>query len=60
MQAEITFRQRISRPQRVISAETAREIRKMLESVVSVNGTAPTAAIPGYRVAGKTGTANAF
>jgi len=45
---------------RVISAETAREIRKMLESVVSVNGTAPTAAIPGYRVAGKTGTANRF
>jgi cell division protein FtsI (penicillin-binding protein 3) len=45
---------------RVISAETAREIRKMLESVVSANGTAPTAAIPGYRVAGKTGTAMRF
>ena len=45
---------------RVISAETAKEIRTMLESVVSVNGTAPTAAIPGYRVAGKTGTAMKF
>ena len=45
---------------RVISSETAREIRKMLESVVSPSGTAPTAAIPGYRVAGKTGTANRF
>jgi cell division protein FtsI (penicillin-binding protein 3) len=45
---------------RVVSAETAREIRKMLESVVSPSGTAPTAAIPGYRVAGKTGTANRF
>ena len=45
---------------RVISAETAKEIRKMLESVVSANGTAPTAAIPGYRVAGKTGTAMRF
>ena len=45
---------------RVVSAETAKEIRKMLESVVSVNGTAPTAAIPGYRVAGKTGTAMKF
>jgi cell division protein FtsI (penicillin-binding protein 3) len=42
---------------RVVSASTAKEIRKMLESVVSGNGTAPTAAIPGYRVAGKTGTA---
>ncbi len=42
---------------RVVSATTAKEIRKMLESVVSANGTAPTAAIPGYRVAGKTGTA---
>mgnify|MGYP002628961742 CR=1 FL=1 len=45
---------------RVVSVETAKEIRKMLESVVSANGTAPTAAIPGYRVAGKTGTAMRF
>ena len=43
--------------QRVISAETAKIMRLMMESVVSANGTAPSAAIAGYRVAGKTGTA---
>ena len=42
---------------RVISADTAQKMRIMMESVVSGNGTAPSAAIAGYRVAGKTGTA---
>lgn len=45
------------RTERVVSADTASKVRMMLESVVSDNGTAPAAAIPGYRVAGKTGTA---
>jgi cell division protein FtsI (penicillin-binding protein 3) len=42
---------------RVISEDTAAKLRIMMESVVSASGTAPSAAIPGYRVAGKTGTA---
>ena len=43
---------------RVVSAQTAATVRDMLESVVSDQGTAPMAEIPGYTVAGKTGTAN--
>jgi cell division protein FtsI (penicillin-binding protein 3) len=49
-----------SAPQRtqVISSDTAKTLRYMLEAVVEAKGgTAPTAAIDGYRVAGKTGTA---
>ena len=42
---------------RVFSAQTAREIRAMLEMVVQPGGTAPAAQISGYRVGGKTGTA---
>jgi cell division protein FtsI (penicillin-binding protein 3) len=42
---------------RVVSKQTATTVRRMLESVVSDQGTAPMAGVPGYRVAGKTGTA---
>lgn len=41
---------------RVISEKTSKEVREALESVVS-NGTGRTAYIDGYRVGGKTGTA---
>ena len=44
--------------QRVYSAQTAREIRTMLEMVTHEGGTAPMAQIAGYRVGGKTGTAH--
>ncbi|MEE9493293.1 MAG: penicillin-binding transpeptidase domain-containing protein [Gammaproteobacteria bacterium] len=42
--------------QQVLDAEVARSVRFMLESVVQEGGTAPAAAVDGYRVAGKTGT----
>jgi len=44
--------------QRVISEKTARDVRVMLEMAAGPEGTAPKAQVPGYRVAGKTGTAH--
>lgn len=43
--------------QQVISPKTAAQVRTMLESVVSPEGTASKAQVPGYRIGGKTGTA---
>ncbi|HEX4689501.1 MAG TPA: penicillin-binding protein 2 [Solirubrobacteraceae bacterium] len=43
---------------RVISEATSASLRKMLEGVLGPGGTASGAAIPGYVLAGKTGTAN--
>lgn len=42
---------------RVISSETALEVREMLEGVLGPEGTASEVSVPGYSLAGKTGTA---
>jgi cell division protein FtsI (penicillin-binding protein 3) len=42
---------------RVISQQTAAEVREMLEGVLGPGGTAAEVSVPGYSLAGKTGTA---
>ena len=42
---------------RVLSRRTAREVSRMLEGVLGPGGTAQEAQVPGYKLAGKTGTA---
>ncbi|MDT8281193.1 MAG: penicillin-binding protein 2 [Gammaproteobacteria bacterium] len=46
--------------QRVMSVETARATRNMMQRVVSEEGTAKRAAVANYSVAGKTGTVHKF
>jgi cell division protein FtsI/penicillin-binding protein 2 len=43
---------------RVISATTAAQLRTMLEGVLAPGGTAHEVSVPGYQLAGKTGTAS--
>lgn len=43
---------------RVFSAQTVRETRAMMEMVTQAGGTAVHGQVPGYRVAGKTGTSH--
>ncbi len=56
----LTFQQSTAMPvgTRVVSEKTAMQMREMLESVTQPGGTATKARVPGYRVAGKTGTAH--
>jgi cell division protein FtsI/penicillin-binding protein 2 len=42
---------------RVMSSLTSKRLQRMLEGVLGPTGTAPEAAVPGYDIAGKTGTA---
>ena len=54
---------RVDKPpigRKVISAESARAVVDMLEHVITPEGTGIRASVPGYRVAGKTGTARKF
>jgi len=51
-----TDSQPIGKP--LFTAKTAREVTRMMELAVAATGTAPRAQVPGYRVAGKTGTAH--
>jgi len=44
--------------ERIISAKTAAAVREMLTGVFQPGGTASEVSIPGYELAGKTGTAN--
>jgi cell division protein FtsI/penicillin-binding protein 2 len=43
---------------RVISESTAAQLRQMLEGVLAPGGTASEVSVPGYQLAGKTGTAS--
>ncbi len=46
-----------SEPERVLEAGTAAQVRRMLEGVLEPGGTASAVSVPGYVLAGKTGTA---
>ncbi|MGW5238989.1 peptidoglycan D,D-transpeptidase FtsI family protein [Monashia sp. NPDC004114] len=47
-------------PYRVVTQDTAVKLSRMMEEVTGENGTASAARIKGYRVAGKTGTADRY
>jgi cell division protein FtsI/penicillin-binding protein 2 len=48
----------VAKGRRVVSKETSYALRTMLEGAFAPGGTASEVSIPGYKLAGKTGTAN--
>ena len=54
----LTKRDTLPIGRRILKPETTREVTRMMELAVLPGGTAPRAQVPGYRVAGKTGTAH--
>lgn len=50
----------VGQGERIISAETSNELTSIMEHVPTAEGTAPGAAVEGYRVAGKTSTADRY
>jgi len=57
VQPRLTMDEPAGQSRRVMSERTAARLRRMLEGVLGPTGTAPEAAVPGYDIAGKTGTA---
>ncbi len=57
---ETVFANFPTRLRRVVSEDTSRRLTRILEQVISGEGTGLRAALDGYRVAGKTGTSQKF